>query len=78
MIVLVTVVWVFTDYLNNRPYASVPAEDPAALAKAEDAYSAVGNLLTTLATGLLAELGLFLTSAPKRRYSARKISRTSV
>jgi hypothetical protein len=44
-----------------------PPDDAAALSKAEDAYAAVGNLLTTLATGLLAALGLFLTSAQKQR-----------
>ncbi len=75
---LVAGVWVFTDYLNNRPYTSAPVDDSAALAKAEDAYSAVGNLLTTLATGLLAGLGLFLTSTPKQRYSAREIWPPSV
>ena len=67
LVVLALVVWQLTEYIDNRPYSVPPPDDAAALSKAEDAYAAVGNLLTTLATGLLAALGLFLTSAQKQR-----------
>jgi hypothetical protein len=73
LVVLAVVVWLLTEYIDNRPYSIPPPDDPAALSKAEDAYAAVGNLLTTLATGLLAALGLFLTSAPKQRNSGREL-----
>lgn len=59
-------VGILTYYINNRPYVVAQVSDPAALSRAEDAYANVGNLLTTLATGLLAAIGWFFTSLPKR------------
>ncbi|HUK16051.1 MAG TPA: hypothetical protein VLW65_06530 [Bryobacteraceae bacterium] len=73
LIVLAVAVWLLTEYINNKAYTIPPPDDPAALSKAEDAYAAVGNLLTTLATGLLAALGLFLTSTPKQRDREREL-----
>lgn len=75
-LVLIAVMWILTSYINSRRYFfdstdEVPANDAAALrkaandaaalSKAQDAYAALGNLLTTLATGLLASLGVFFT-----------------
>ena len=63
-----------THYINSRPFVVAQATDQEeALSKSLDAYTAMNNLLTTLATGLLAGLGLFLTSRPKRRYPARDL-----
>jgi thiol:disulfide interchange protein len=73
LIVLAVAVWLLTQYIDNKAYTIPPPDDPAALSRAEDAYAAVGNLLTTLATGLLAALGLFLTGTPKRRDSGREL-----
>jgi hypothetical protein len=74
--VLVAVVWLLTDYINTRPYFFEPMDEAAgshaaALSKAQDAYAAVSNLLTTLATGLLASLGIFFTRMTNRRDLAR-------
>src|SRR5271165_4279785 len=57
-----------THYINSLPYAVMQAGDPgaSALSKAQDSFVALNSLLTTLATGLLAGLGWFLTSGPKR------------
>ncbi|MGH9429930.1 MAG: hypothetical protein ACRD3T_00140 [Terriglobia bacterium] len=63
----------FTIYINSLPYAPAVAGDPAALSRAQDAYAGVANLLTSLATGLLAALGWFLAKLPKQRYSARHL-----
>ena len=72
---LVIVVDKLTVYLNTRPYvvpvAAVPVTD--ALSKAQDAHAAVGNLLTTLATGLFAAFGVFLTRTPKHRLSTGQV-----
>jgi len=58
--------------INSRPFATAEGGDPAAaLSKALDTYAEMNNYLTTLATGMLAGLGLFLTSRPKQRYAAR-------
>ena len=65
--------WRLTYYIDNLPYSVPPPDDPAALSKAQDAYASVGNLLTSLATGLLAALGLFLTSTPKHRTPEREL-----
>jgi len=62
-----------TNYIDTRPYFVAPVGDPTALSRAEDAYSAVGNLLTTLATGLLAGMAWFFTSRPKQRFPARDL-----
>jgi hypothetical protein len=64
-----TTMWELTRYINALPYAAGPADDPAALSKAQDAYSAVTNLLITLASGLLAGLGFYLTHKSKQSYS---------
>ncbi|HTB15386.1 MAG TPA: hypothetical protein VK752_27640 [Bryobacteraceae bacterium] len=59
-----------TNYINGLPF-TFTAWDPeaaAGLSKAFDAYSAVTNLFTTLGTGLLTAMGLFLTSNRKQRY----------
>jgi uncharacterized membrane protein len=64
--------WGLTYFINSRPFVIAQATDPTALSKAQDAYAAVNNLLITLATGLLAGLGLFVTSRGKRRYSLRQ------
>ena len=72
---LIAVMWILTRYINSlsyfEPIDEAPAtdaaalrkaaNDAAALSKAQDAYAALGNLLTTLATGLLASLGVFFT-----------------
>ena len=63
--------WGLSSYINGLQYVLAPSDDPAALSKAQDAYAAMNNLLTTLATGLLAAMGWFVTSKPDRRYSAR-------
>jgi hypothetical protein len=76
-IVLVIGLFLLAHYTNNLPYfTAVTARAPddlTALYKAQDAYAATGGLLTTLATGLLAGLGLFLTSAPKRHTPPRAL-----
>jgi len=66
LIVLAIVVWQLTHYINSRPYFVAAAGDQSALSKALDSYAGVGNLLTTLATGLLAAMGWLLTSRPKK------------
>jgi hypothetical protein len=72
-IVLAAAMWGLTNYINSRPYVLAQGGDPAtALSSALDAYAAMNNLLTTLSTGLLAGLGLFLTSRPKQHYAARE------
>ncbi len=73
MILLAAVMWKYTGYINSKPYAITPPSDPVALSKAQDAYASVNNLLTTLGTGLLAALGLFLTREDKRRYTGPRI-----
>jgi hypothetical protein len=58
-----------THYVNTRPFVVAQAPDQnTALSKSLDAYMAMNNLLTTLTTGLLAGLGLFLTGRPKKNY----------
>jgi hypothetical protein len=72
-IALAVAMWGLTNYINSQPYVIAQGGDPAmALSRALDAYAAMNNLLTTLATGLLAGLGLFLTSRPKRHYAPRE------
>jgi hypothetical protein len=70
-VALVLVMGLLTHYVNTRPLPEeVSVWDPSsseAVSKAYDAYAAVNNLLITLATGLLAALGLFFTSSQKRR-----------
>ncbi len=73
MILLAAVMWKYTGYINSQPYAISPPTDPAALSKAQDAYASVNNLLTTLGTGLLAALGLFLTRGDKHPYTGPRI-----
>ena len=41
LVVLAVLMWLLTEYINNRPYSIPPPDDPAALSKAEDAYAAV-------------------------------------
>jgi hypothetical protein len=77
-IVLGIVLWILTAYLNARPYIVETVTDPAALSKAQDAHAAVGNLLTTLATGLFAGFGAYLTRIPKLRLSAGQRWRASL
>lgn len=60
-----------TYYINGATYASVTADNLAAFEKSVDTYEAVDNLLTTLATGLLAALGFLLTSRPTQRYAGQ-------
>jgi hypothetical protein len=74
-LVLVVVMGLITHYINTRPYVFEASDDAAAgkaaaLSKAQDAYAAVGNLLTTLATGLLAGLGVFFTKTTNHRHPA--------
>jgi hypothetical protein len=59
-------------YTNSANYIREDVTDPAALSKAFDAYAAVNGLLITLATGLLAGLGVFVTSRSKQRYASRE------
>jgi putative flippase GtrA len=73
LIILAGVMWRYTGYINSKPYVITPPNDPVALSKAQDAYASVNNLLTTLGTGLLAALGLFLTRGDKRRYTGPRI-----
>lgn len=73
MVLLAIVMWKYTGYINSKPYVIAPPSDPAALSKAQDAYASVNNLLTTLGTGLLAALGLFLTRGDKRRHIGPRI-----
>jgi hypothetical protein len=72
VVVVAVAMWGLTYFINSRPFVIAQAVDPAALSKAQDAYAAVNNLLITLATGLLAGLGLFVTSRGRRRYSLRE------
>jgi len=67
IVLLAAVMWKYTGYINSQPYIIAPPSDPLALSKAQDAYASVNNLLTTLGTGLLAALGLFVTRGDKRR-----------
>ncbi len=65
-LVLIAVMWILTCHINSLPYFFEPIDEAsanhvAALSKAQDAYATLGNLLTTLATGLLASLGVFFT-----------------
>jgi hypothetical protein len=70
--VLAILVWRLTVYINNLPYVLGPTDEKA-LSKAWDAYAAVNTLLTTLGTGLLAGLGLFLTSKPRQHHPMREL-----
>jgi hypothetical protein len=72
VVVVAVSMWGLTYFINSRPFVIAQATDPTALSKAQDAYAAVNNLLITLATGLLAGLGLFVTSRGKQRYSLRQ------
>ena len=69
-VALIFVMAFATYYVNTRPLPeAVSVWDPSAAAavmKAYDAYAAVNNLLTTLATGLLAGLGLFMANSQRR------------
>jgi hypothetical protein len=74
-IAIAVAMWALTRYIYSRPFVVGVAQsgDPAAaLGKALDAYAALGNYLTTLSTGLLAALGLFLTSRSKQRFAVRE------
>jgi len=71
LIVLAIVVGQLTRYINSKPFFVAPAGDQTALSRALDSYAAVGNLLTTLATGLLAAMGWLITIKPKQRSPAR-------
>jgi len=74
-IVLVATMWGLTSYVNSlHDYAVLQPGDPGAdaLSKAESSFAALTNLLTSLATGLLAGLGWFLTSGPKQRDSVQQ------
>jgi hypothetical protein len=74
LIMLAVMTGILTYYINySRSYVVAPADDTAALSKALDTYAAAGNLLTTLATGLLAAMGWFFTNRPKQRYNARDV-----
>ncbi|MGO8983611.1 MAG: hypothetical protein ACLPHI_02635 [Terriglobales bacterium] len=73
LVVLAIVLGILTYYIDSRPYVVPPAGDEAALSKALDTYAAAGNLLTTLATGLLAGMGWFFTNRHKQRYPARDV-----
>jgi hypothetical protein len=55
----------------DTSYPTVPADGPDAFAKAVDAYQVVNNLLTTLATGLLAGLGFLLFNLPRQKNSGQ-------
>jgi hypothetical protein len=68
-IILGITMWELTSHINALPYVAGAADDPTALIKAQDAYSAVTNLLITLASGMLAGLGFYLTHKPKQSYS---------
>jgi hypothetical protein len=70
-VVLAAAMWEFTQHINNLPYVT-EIVDPEALGKAQDSYGAVNNLLITLASGLLAGLGLFVTSGSKKQYAGRE------
>jgi hypothetical protein len=73
-IVIATALWGLTNYINSRPYVLAQGGDPTtALSSALNAYAAMNNLLTTLSTGMLAGLGLFLTGKPKRQYAPGEI-----
>jgi hypothetical protein len=64
--------WKLANQIDSSPFVLVPGPDPlGALSKSLDAYTAMNSLLTTLSTGLLAGLGLFLTGSPKKRYPMR-------
>jgi hypothetical protein len=65
--------WWLASYINARPYVMESVAHPAALRKPRMHSVAVNNLLITLATGLLAGLGLLLTSRPKESYAGRWI-----
>jgi hypothetical protein len=61
-----------TAYINSAPYLAAPI-DPQTLSRALDSYAAIGNLLTTLATGLLAGMAWFFTNRPKQGYPAHEL-----
>lgn len=69
--VLAVTMWGLTHYLNNVPYAAAAAGDPVALSNAQTAYGAITTLLTTLASGLLAGIGLYVTRNSKQRFEGR-------
>ena len=77
-IALVIVLGKVTVYLNERPYVVATVTAPEALSKAQDTYAAGGNLLTTLATGLFAAFGVFLTRTPKHRLSKGQLWRAGL
>lgn len=70
-IALALTMWGLTYYLNHVPYVSALIDDPTALSKAQDAYAAVTNLLITLASGLIAGIGLYLTHSSKQSFQGR-------
>jgi hypothetical protein len=63
--------WKLATYINQYPYSFAPertaVEKKAAQSEALDSYKDIGNLLITLATGILAGIGWFLVNRPKRR-----------
>jgi len=69
--VLAIALGILTYYVDSRPYVVSPPGDPTALSKALDTYAAAGNLLTTLATGLLAGMAWFYTERRRHLHSAR-------
>jgi hypothetical protein len=75
---LVIVLGKITIYLDTRPYVAPTATVPDALSKAQDAHANVGNLLTTLATGLFAAFGVYLTRTAKHRLSTGQLWRAAL
>jgi hypothetical protein len=73
-VVLAIVLVGVTNYFNSIPFFAPGGEpDPAALSKSWDAFAGIINLLTTLATGLLAGMGWFFTNRLNQRYPARDL-----
>ena len=73
LLMLALLLGILTYYIDSKPDVLAPVTDTAAWSKALDTYAATGNLLITLATGVLAGIGWFFTSKPKKQYSARDI-----
>jgi len=72
-VVVIAPMVLFTYYIDTRPYVVVSLSDPVALGKAADTYAGMVSLLTSLATGLLAAMGWFLTKSPKQGDRARDL-----
>jgi hypothetical protein len=61
-----------TNYINSRPFVYAQSGDQKqGMSKSLDAFMATSSLFTTLATGLLAGLGLFITSRPRESFPLR-------